>query len=142
RDELDQRAAVTEIEYAEKPGDRGREGPEAVGSFAEVRHVEWQHHQADEAIDEDRDVARADVPRDELDRTIGRAPYRRVQRTVHRVVRRRFGDAVSGHATTRAVRRENPFARAAASFAPPTMARPAFSRTRACSRTATMSASR
>src|SRR5262249_7691189 len=143
RDELDERAAVAEVEDAKKPGDRGRQRPEAVGDLAEVRDVEWQHHQADEAIDEDRDVSRADVPGDELHGPIWRSPHVGVDRTVERVGPRRVGDTVSAHATTRAVRRVNAFA-GAAGWLPAVlaMALAAFSRTRASSRTATMRASR
>src|SRR5262249_37793756 len=142
RDEFDERAAVTEIEYTEEPGDRRRQGPEAVGGFSEVRDVERQHHQADEAVDEDRDVPRADVPCDERDGAIRRSPHPGVESTVHRVSPRRLGDAVSAHATPRAARLVNRFAATAALLAVAAMARAAFSRTRTSSRIATISASR
>src|SRR5262249_26247079 len=122
--------------------DRRRQGPEAVGRFPEVRHVEGQHQQADEAVDDDREIPSADVPGDELDNPIRGAPYRRVECPGRRVDRRRGGIAVSAHATPRAAGRVTPSAGTAARRAAVPSARAAFSLTRAISRTATMSASR
>jgi len=73
-DEPHQRAAIPEVEHAEIPGHRRRESPQSVRRAAEVRHVERQHHEADDAVDEDHEIACADVSRDEFERAVRGSP--------------------------------------------------------------------
>ena len=82
-DEPHQRAAIPEVEHAEIPGHRRRESPQSVRRAAEVRHVERQHHEADDAVDEDHEIACADVSRDEFERAVRGSPNVRVRRIVH-----------------------------------------------------------
>ena len=64
RDELHERARIAHVENREVGRHRRREHPQAVGGLAEMRHVEGQHHEADDHLDQDRDVPGGDIARD------------------------------------------------------------------------------
>ena len=63
RDELHERARIAEVEHRKIRGDRRRQHPQAVGRRAQVRHVEWQHDEAEDGFDADRHVPRRHVTR-------------------------------------------------------------------------------
>jgi hypothetical protein len=64
RDELDQAAAVAELQRREVHRQRAEEDPQAVLGGAEMRQVERQHDQPDRGLRRDRQVTGADVARD------------------------------------------------------------------------------
>ena len=76
RDETHQRAAIAEVEHREIRGERRRQHPQPVRRHAEVREVERQHDEAEDGVDEVREVARRDVVGHDRRRCPRRRPSR------------------------------------------------------------------
>jgi len=69
-DEFDDAAAVAEIENGKVDRHRSGQHPEAICRCSKMRHIEGEHHEADDRIDDDRKVGRRNVSRDHDQRAV------------------------------------------------------------------------